>query len=82
MRHGNPSARSIIEGRRVGHTVRYAGMMSMSSANSGAGGTTSLPLPPPQRQIRFVNNEGQPPAKRRRINAAYVLSHLPKVGFC
>jgi hypothetical protein len=26
-------------------------------------------LPPPK-QIRFVNNEGQPPPKRRRINAA------------
>lgn len=28
----------------------------------------------PQKQIRFVNNEGQPPAKRRRVNAAYVTS--------
>lgn len=27
-------------------------------------------LPPP-RQIRFVNNQGHPPSKRRRINAAY-----------
>ncbi|KAK4098232.1 hypothetical protein N658DRAFT_518138 [Parathielavia hyrcaniae] len=27
------------------------------------------PLPPPK-QIRFVNNQGQPPSKRRRINAA------------
>ncbi|KJZ74430.1 hypothetical protein HIM_06240 [Hirsutella minnesotensis 3608] len=26
--------------------------------------------PPPLRQIRFVNNQGQPPQKRRRINAA------------
>jgi len=26
-------------------------------------------LPPPK-QIRFVNNQGQPPSKRRRINAA------------
>ncbi|KAG6010941.1 hypothetical protein E4U21_002611 [Claviceps maximensis] len=26
--------------------------------------------PPPPRQIRFVNNQGQPPSKRRRINAA------------
>lgn len=32
-------------------------------------------LPPPPKQIRFVNNQGQPPSKRRRINAAYV-SHL------
>ena len=29
-------------------------------------------LPPPPKQIRFVNNQGQPPSKRRRINAAYV----------
>jgi hypothetical protein len=28
-------------------------------------------LPPPK-QIRFVNNQGKPPSKRRRINAAYV----------
>lgn len=28
------------------------------------------PTLPPPKQIRFVNNEGQPPAKRRRINAA------------
>ncbi|RFU73266.1 c6 transcription factor [Trichoderma arundinaceum] len=27
---------------------------------------------PPPRQIRFVHNQGQPPSKRRRINAAYV----------
>lgn len=26
----------------------------------------------PPRQIRFVHNQGQPPSKRRRINAAYV----------
>lgn len=31
----------------------------------------TAPLPPPK-QIRFVNNQGQPPSKRRRINAAYV----------
>ncbi|KAE8440919.1 hypothetical protein EG329_006316 [Mollisiaceae sp. DMI_Dod_QoI] len=47
--------------------------MSISSAASGIGVATSpaqhTPLPPPK-QIRFVNNEGQPPAKRRRINAA------------
>jgi len=48
--------------------------MSMSSAASGV----STPAPqqqqlPPPKQIRFVNNEGQPPAKRRRINAACVL---------
>ncbi|KAM4060782.1 fungal specific transcription factor [Hirsutella rhossiliensis] len=30
----------------------------------------SAPPPPPLRQIRFVNNQGQPPSKRRRINAA------------
>jgi hypothetical protein len=32
-------------------------------------------LPPPK-QIRFVNNQGQPPSKRRRINAAYVSHSL------
>lgn len=32
---------------------------------------SSRALPPPK-QIRFVNNQGQPPSKRRRINAAYV----------
>ncbi len=47
--------------------------MSMSYA---AGGVATSPpqqqqLPPPK-QIRFVNNEGQPPAKRRRLNAACV----------
>ncbi|PHH84644.1 hypothetical protein CDD83_1615 [Cordyceps sp. RAO-2017] len=30
----------------------------------------SAPPPPQLRQIRFVNNQGQPPSKRRRINAA------------
>jgi len=47
--------------------------MSMSSAATGA--ATSTPQQqqlPPLKQIRFVNNEGQPPAKRRRINAACV----------
>ncbi|KAH6680324.1 fungal-specific transcription factor domain-containing protein [Halenospora varia] len=39
----------------------------MSSLVSG---TSPAPVPPPPKQIRFVNNEGQPPAKRRRINAA------------
>ncbi|KAK0740147.1 fungal-specific transcription factor domain-containing protein [Schizothecium vesticola] len=28
------------------------------------------PTLPPPKQIRFVNNQGQPPSKRRRINAA------------
>jgi hypothetical protein len=28
---------------------------------------------PAPKQIRFVNNQGQPPSKRRRINAAYVV---------
>lgn len=36
----------------------------MSNPTTGA-----LPAP---KQIRFVNNQGQPPSKRRRINAAYV----------
>ncbi|PQE29477.1 hypothetical protein CJF32_00003229 [Rutstroemia sp. NJR-2017a WRK4] len=39
----------------------------MSSGN----GTSALP----QKQIRFVNNEGQPPAKRRRVNSACVNSY-------
>jgi hypothetical protein len=43
----------------------------MSSTGSGA--SPALPAP---KQIRFVNNEGQPPAKRRRINAAYVYNSL------
>ncbi|EKJ70072.1 hypothetical protein FPSE_09752 [Fusarium pseudograminearum CS3096] len=30
----------------------------------------SVPPPPPPRPIRFVHNQGQPPSKRRRINAA------------
>ncbi|KAF4635848.1 hypothetical protein G7Y89_g2224 [Cudoniella acicularis] len=38
--------------------------------NSTVSGPPSAPFPPPLKQIRFVNNEGQPPAKRRRINAA------------
>ncbi|KAH6950712.1 hypothetical protein HG530_011381 [Fusarium avenaceum] len=29
-----------------------------------------VPPPPPPRPIRFVHNQGQPPSKRRRINAA------------
>ncbi|KAG9239072.1 fungal-specific transcription factor domain-containing protein [Amylocarpus encephaloides] len=33
-------------------------------------GGASTAVPPAPKQIRFVNNEGQPPAKRRRINAA------------
>lgn len=44
--------------------------MSMSSAASGVATSPQQQLPP-LKQIRFVNNEGQPPAKRRRINAAY-----------
>ncbi|RDL39629.1 Uncharacterized protein BP5553_03969 [Venustampulla echinocandica] len=39
----------------------------MSSTISSA---TAATVPPTPKQIRFVNNEGQPPAKRRRINAA------------
>lgn len=33
-------------------------------------------VPPPPRPIRFVHNQGQPPSKRRRINAAYVWQTL------
>lgn len=32
--------------------------------------TTSGDALPPPKQIRFVNNQGQPPSKRRRVNAA------------
>lgn len=46
------------------------GMSSISTpSTSGTGAGMSPGLPPPK-QIRFVNNEGQPPPKRRRINAA------------
>jgi hypothetical protein len=47
------------------------GMSSISTpSTSGTGaGMSPAGLPPPK-QIRFVNNEGQPPPKRRRINAA------------
>jgi hypothetical protein len=38
-------------------------------------------LPPPK-QIRFVNNQGQPPSKRRRINAAYVKLPRQALSFC
>ena len=45
--------------------------MSMSSAASGVATSPQQQHQlPPLKQIRFVNNEGQPPAKRRRINAA------------
>ena len=37
---------------------------------------------PPPRQIRFVHNQGQPPSKRRRINAAYVLLDPLTVFVC
>jgi hypothetical protein len=46
------------------------GMSAISTpSTSGTGAGMSPGLPPPK-QIRFVNNEGQPPPKRRRINAA------------
>lgn len=34
--------------------------------------TPSAGAIPPPKQIRFVNNQGQPPSKRRRVNAASV----------
>ncbi|KAK0128364.1 hypothetical protein ONS95_000336 [Cadophora gregata] len=37
---------------------------------NGAGVVSPVQQFPPPKQIRFVNNEGQPPPKRRRINAA------------
>ncbi len=49
--------------------------MSMSSVASGVATSPQHQHQlPPLKQIRFVNNEGQPPAKRRRINAACVFS--------
>ncbi|KAI0008976.1 fungal-specific transcription factor domain-containing protein [Xylariaceae sp. FL0662B] len=38
-----------------------------NSHNNNKNGHDALPTP---KQIRFVNNQGQPPTKRRRINAA------------
>ncbi|KFY37973.1 hypothetical protein V495_06825 [Pseudogymnoascus sp. VKM F-4514 (FW-929)] len=43
--------------------------MSLWSAGRGAGKMSTVVLPTPK-QIRFVNNEGRPPAKRRRVDAA------------
>ncbi|KFY18641.1 hypothetical protein V493_08452 [Pseudogymnoascus sp. VKM F-4281 (FW-2241)] len=43
--------------------------MSLWSAGRGAGKMSTVVLPTPK-QIRFVNNEGRPPAKRRRVEAA------------
>lgn len=34
------------------------------------------------KQIRFVHNQGQPPSKRRRINAAYVFYFSFDLGDC
>jgi len=36
----------------------------------------------PPKQIRFVNNQGQPPSKRRRINAAYVFFLFTALAWC
>lgn len=52
------------DARRARSCAAAVGMSSASGAS---------PARPAPKQIRFVNNEGQPPAKRRRINAAYVL---------
>ncbi|KAH7342513.1 fungal-specific transcription factor domain-containing protein [Rhexocercosporidium sp. MPI-PUGE-AT-0058] len=40
------------------------------AANHANGAASPAQQLPPPKQIRFVNNEGQPPPKRRRINAA------------
>lgn len=37
---------------------------------NGGGGNRAAALAPAPKAIRFVNNQGQPPQKRRRINAA------------
>lgn len=55
--------------------------MSLWSAGRGAGKMSTVVLPTPK-QIRFVNNEGRPPAKRRRVDAAYVaFTWFPSFAF-
>jgi hypothetical protein len=51
-------------------TVNLSLAMSDPSPKKKNGGNPSAP-----RQIRFVATDGQPQTKRRRVNAAYVISH-------
>ncbi|KAK6586854.1 hypothetical protein PZA11_000144 [Diplocarpon coronariae] len=51
---------------------------SVSPAANGSGyGASPSQLPPPK-QMRFVNIEGPPPMKRRRIDAAYEQGPMKK----
>lgn len=43
---------------------------SGTASNRGPAAMATVVLPQPK-QIRFVNNEGRPPAKRRRVDSAY-----------
>lgn len=52
--------------RMVGSSNSHAALIPSVMATPSAGS-----IPPPK-QIRFVNNQGQPPSKRRRVNAASV----------
>lgn len=59
-------------------TISYLLPVRVWSSNSHATlipsvmATPSTGAVPPPKQIRFVNNQGQPPSKRRRVNAASV----------
>lgn len=52
--------------RMVGSSNSHAALIPSVMATPSTGA-----IPPPK-QIRFVNNQGQPPSKRRRVNAASV----------
>lgn len=60
----NVSVLSIADRRQ-----RRMGSTGGAAATSAPARSPTHQLPP-LKQIRFVNNEGQPPPKRRRINAA------------
>lgn len=49
---------------------------SADDSNARGGKSKSNEALPAPKPIRFVNNQGQPPSKRRRISAAYVFLHL------
>lgn len=67
-------------------TISYLLPVRVWSSNSHAAlipsvmATPSTGAIPPPKQIRFVNNQGQPPSKRRRVNAAsvHLLYTLPR----
>lgn len=64
-----PACVSVSAPHRLGHDHGHGLAMTTLLNNPPDSG-------PPPRQIRFVHNQGQPPSKRRRINAAYVLLGL------